>query len=91
LRLETFGLTGINPIGSLVTETLEAVTFHKGLKADKWDGRISESQSELIRLATLPRIWLARCAVPYPGQKQKPHVIGQEFEICLSYLGIESR
>lgn len=25
---------------------------------------------------------------PDPGQNQKPHVIGQEFEIVLSYLGI---
>ena len=41
-----FGLTDINPVGSLVTDTLEAIPFHKGLKADKWDGRISESQFE---------------------------------------------
>lgn len=25
---------------------------------------------------------------PEPGQNQKPHVIGQEFEIVLSYFGI---
>ena len=37
----TFGLTGINPIGSLVTNASKALPFHKDLKADKWDGRIS--------------------------------------------------
>ena len=46
------------------------------------------SQSELIRLTTLLKIWLVRCGILDLGQNQKPHVVGQEFEIVLSYLGI---
>jgi hypothetical protein len=37
----TFGLTGINPIGNLVINDLKALPLNEGLKADKWDGRIS--------------------------------------------------
>ncbi len=43
----TFGLTDINSIGILITIASKALPFHKGLKAGKRDGRISESQSEL--------------------------------------------
>jgi hypothetical protein len=85
----TFGLTGINPIGNLVTDALEAAPFHKGLKADKWDGRVSESQFELIRLTTLPKIWLARHGTLTQGKIKNRMLLVRNLR--LSFLILASR
>ena len=82
-----FGLTDINPVGCLVTDALEAVTFHKGFQQIKGmvvflypvradtPGDSSQDMAVQVRHSD-------------PGQNQKPHVIGQKFEIALFCLRI---
>jgi hypothetical protein len=59
-----------------VTNASKTLPFHKGLKADKWDGRISESQSLTDTPDHSSKRYGWPGAVPYPGQNQKPQVIG---------------